>query len=500
MPNEASGGNRKALSRFINDYITELEKSDAKLFSSRRVAPVKPPDSWEDQGSRQTSKLPMTRHEYIKRQNALFKELTGHNSWPELSSAEVYADSNNNQLMTMIELYMAALDEKIYMSADYIRSMIGVRDKAVRDSFDNLRLNEGVTSSSLDGEPAGIDSKDSSADGDTEKKKILRAIVELRNMYQNLWSRHSQLSHQRAALEVEMSQLRYDHALQLAKGLRLEYATHSLGQKLVDAQSLRVDNEALQEELDKQQREKASLQYAYDALAASHSTQQEALTDLKKSLIKERSAERSGSKSDMSSDPVMLEERIHYLYDQLLRLKATDTYLAAHPEEPKTPTEILDHVSALIETGNSEGEKRIESLIESFAQMYRSREQELLTQVALLEQEKNIILARCEKLEKESADANSDLSYLEQRTLSLVLMLKSVRASLDGASQDAIDGPLQGGPFYNGPIVYTPIDQTSDAQISTAGDASRQNAQSQEATVEGAGGSSAYDTDPSRVD
>lgn len=464
MPNMASGGNRKALSRFINNYISELEKSDAKLFAKRRTASVNPSESWESQSLSQVSKLPMTRHEYIKRQNALFRELTGHNSWSELSSAEVYADSNNKQLMTMIELYMAALDEKIYMSADYIRSMIGVRDKAVRNEFDNLRLSEGINSKVLDDE-------DSPSGGDTEKKKIFRAIVELRNMYQNLWSRHSQLSHQRAALEVEMSQLRYDHSLQLAKGLRLEYATHSLGQKLVDAQSLRADNEALQEELDKQQHEKASLQSAYDALAARHSSQKDVLTDLEKSLLKTRSAERTGEKNDHLSDSVTLEERIHLLYDQLLRLKATEAYLAAHPEEPKTPIEMLDRASALIETGNLVGEKRIEALIESFSQQYRFREQELLTQVAMLEQEKNIIRARCEKLEKESAEANSDLSYLEQRTLSLVLMLKSVRASLDGPSQDSLDGPLQGGPFHNDPINDPPI---SDSQLPNVNDASMQ--------------------------
>ena len=391
-----SGEDRKALSRYINDYIAELERSDAQISRALTSEPKWASEPAKEPGNSETPR--MSRAEYIKRQNALFHELTGHRSWSELSAQQAAQDQRDAPLMNSLELYMAALDEKIYMGADHLRAMVGLRDKEVRDQYDALRR-----------DPPSV-----------------RDLVELRDNFELLWFEHSDLSHQRDQLEVEMSQLRYDHALQTAKVVRLQYATHALGRKLVGAQRAGRASAELNDECAALRRENEHLRAENEALRAQDATTRAVLAP-----------DTSASPDPKTRD---VEERISALFEATLQLRAAESYAQDEPE-PASPLALLERATNLIDLAKADADHRLASIVEAFGTQYRAREQELLVQVATLERHRQILLARCEKLAAENTAHSSDLAYLEQRTLSLVLMLKSVRATLDQTEESRAGDP-----------------------------------------------------------
>lgn len=418
LPEEASGGNRKALSRYIGQCIARLEARDATLRQQRmNTTPNQIPEQWQ---SNVNSKVRMGRKEYIKKQNALYKQLTGEHSWASESEAESQLDSKNSGLMASLELYMAALDEKIYISADHSRAMIGMRDEVVRQHYDELVKK---------------------CNNSQERTPILYSLIELRDMYRDLWMQHVQLSNQRDSLEVEAANLRYDQALQLGKVSRLQYATHCLGRKLVDAQKHRTESDELRAQLRQQKEQNEQLTQQNEALQQKFDAQQE----LMKKMVHD-----SDSKA-----PKDVESRINALFEDVTRLKAVNAIESSEKgdseekkEEDKKdvtdelstatnkPLKELETSLKLVEIMKQETESRMSQLILSFGHQYRAREQELLAQVATLEKEKEILLSRYDKLEQERDATVKDLGFLEERTLSLVYLLKTARASLDGMTEE----------------------------------------------------------------
>lgn len=418
LPEEASGGNRKALSRYIGQCIARLEARDATLRQQRmNTTPNQIPEQWQ---SNVNSKVRMGRKEYIKKQNALYKQLTGEHSWASESEAESQLDSKNSGLMASLELYMAALDEKIYISADHSRAMIGMRDEVVRQHYDELVKK---------------------CNNSQERTPILYSLIELRDMYRDLWMQHVQLSNQRDSLEVEAANLRYDQALQLGKVSRLQYATHCLGRKLVDAQKHRTESDELRAQLRLQKEQNEQLTQQNEALQQKFDAQQE----LMKKMVHD-----SDSKA-----PKDVESRINALFEDVTRLKAVNAIESSEKGESEEKKEedkkdVTDELSTatnkplkefetslkLVEIMKQETESRMSQLILSFGHQYRAREQELLAQVATLEKEKEILLSRYDKLEQERDATVKDLGFLEERTLSLVYLLKTARASLDGMTEE----------------------------------------------------------------
>lgn len=418
LPEEASGGNRKALSRYIGQCIARLEARDATLRQQRmNTTPNQIPEQWQ---SSVNSKVRMGRKEYIKKQNALYKQLTGEHSWASESEAESQLDSKNSGLMASLELYMAALDEKIYISADHSRAMIGMRDEVVRQHYDELVKK---------------------CQNSQERTPILYSLIELRDMYRDLWMQHVQLSNQRDSLEVEAANLRYDQALQLGKVSRLQYATHCLGRKLVDAQKHRTESDELRAQLRLQKEQNEQLTQQNEALQQKFDAQQE----LMKKMVHD-----SDSKA-----PKDVESRINALFEDVTRLKAVNAIESSEKgdseekkEEDKKdvtdelstatnkPLKELETSLKLVEIMKQETESRMSQLILSFGHQYRAREQELLAQVVTLEKEKEILLSRYDKLEQERDATVKDLGFLEERTLSLVYLLKTARASLDGMTEE----------------------------------------------------------------
>lgn len=437
LPEEASGGNRKALSRYIGQCIARLEARDATLRQQRmNTTPNQIPEQWQ---SNANSKVRMGRKEYIKKQNALYKQLTGEHSWASESEAESQLDSKNASLMASLELYMAALDEKIYISADHSRAMIGMRDEVVRQHYDELVKK---------------------CQNSQERTPILYSLIELRDMYRDLWMQHVQLSNQRDSLEVEAANLRYDQALQLGKVSRLQYATHCLGRKLVDAQKHRTESDELRSQLRLQKEQNEQLTQQNEALQQKFDAQQE----LMKKLVHD---------SDNKA-PKDVESRIHALFEDVTRLRAARAIETGQDNGSETaggnndrdskekesdkdesnkddgekdfskelssatnkPLRELETTLKLVEIMKQETESRMSQLILSFGHQYRAREQELLAQVATLEKEKQILLSRYDKLEQERDATVKDLGFLEERTLSLVYLLKTARASLDGMTEE----------------------------------------------------------------
>lgn len=367
------------------------------------------------------------REEFIREQNRVFQKLSGFESYAHLSQAEMAADQRDKVLNKSLELYLAALDEKVYMSVCNSRASIGIRDAEIRREVQRLEEQFG---------------QDFLQDSAQDREKMLRVVAALRTKFQTLWTQHSFLCQQRDQLETDLSTLRNDHALQLAKVFRLQYATQCLGKKLVEAERARARSVELERTIDRQDRELRELRAENDALrvaaaAAAGPGSRGATPSLQPASSGDSAHAQDGDSSVASVSgapsadaPSPLDAAIAKLHLEVRRLKASEEWLAEHPPTDNAVATLADLV-ALIEINQSAVAQKQVLLARSFLHQYQSREAELLASVKVLEKEKQIVLARCEKLEQRCQLLELDLDYADKRSLSMVLMLKNMKVFLE---------------------------------------------------------------------
>ncbi|GMM52708.1 hypothetical protein DASB73_036710 [Starmerella bacillaris] len=504
-----SGGNQKALSRYITAYFNELKKTDPQLFNADDDLSLilgEVPEPTADDSEKDCEN-------YIREQNRIFKKYLGtdssrtsrtskpsksgtqstsstpstpstpskpsesadpnsnskpesYESYTQLSQAEHQHDLQDKPLTASMDLYLAALDEKVYMSVNNSRAAIGIRDKELRNEI--LKLEEIFSGSDF----AELSSRE----------KMLKLIIQLRDKYRVLWTKQIFLSQQRDQVECDLSTLRNDHALQLAKVFRLQYATHCLGKKLLETEGTRTRNLELEDQVEKQNRELTQLREENERLKLGLNTkeytadlvpetapegtdpmqgpplqgsgkdaQQSPQNGRALSKNSKNSKPQDGQNNQTSTDKVeksqpgqasqasqannseqlpanSVEARVQTLYKEVAKLKHSQLILDKYPQDETDVVTTLMNLIALIEVNQRSNDEKQVQLVKAFLNQHHSREAELLTQIKVLEKEKQIILSKCEHFEKKYKLVESDLLYAEKRSLSMVLMMKNMKA------------------------------------------------------------------------
>lgn len=160
--------------------------------------------------------LKMSRDEYIRKQNAVFREMSGQPSWGEMCSKLTHDRSMAFPgLVEFLQLYVASLDERIYTEVEAQEEA-----QKIVDNERQILLQKWENSSK---EPL------------TAFEWLADQMALLQGEFLQLRAEISVLTEQRNELENLRADIKRKYAYELARRIRLEHAVLMLGRRLLAA-------------------------------------------------------------------------------------------------------------------------------------------------------------------------------------------------------------------------------------------------------------------------
>lgn len=180
-----------------------------------------------DERPRPKVELKMTREDYIRKQNALFREMADQPSWGEMCARLSHEQSLAFPgLVELLQLYVASLDERIYTEIEAHEESQKIIDNERQKLLQKWEISSNEPLSAFEW--------------------LADQIALVQGQFLQLRAEITVLSEQRDELEKLRADIKRKYALELARRIRLEHVVQMLGRRLLAADSeIREKNEVI---------------------------------------------------------------------------------------------------------------------------------------------------------------------------------------------------------------------------------------------------------------